>query len=181
MHRLSQLHGQVCVRQGEEDWGVGLRGVRCHAHTHTLIYIYTRMHSQTHTTVPMHIHPQIIGTISRVMVTTLAVLPVQREGYLSDNDAVRRFMRRPNTIVDGIILGQKDLVLGYMAALAGRQYNRRKEKDTFAGRLATQKTRRSCFCWSCDDSCDVGQHDCGRHISWELVLGCMVHKNEQLN
>eukprot|EP00967_Tisochrysis_lutea_P157730 scaffold320780_cov18-Tisochrysis_lutea.AAC.1 len=49
----------------------------------------------------------------------MTVLPVQREGFLSDNDAMRRFTRRPNTIVDSIMSGQKDVVLGFLAAIAG--------------------------------------------------------------
>lgn len=62
---------------------------------------------------------QIVGTLSRVMGTIMTVLPVQREGFLSDNDAMRRFTRRPNTIVDSIMSGQKDVVLGFLAAIAG--------------------------------------------------------------
>ena len=60
-----------------------------------------------------------MGTLSRVLITSMSILPVQREGWLSDNDAVRRFTRRPNTIVDGFYLGQKDLVLGYLASISG--------------------------------------------------------------
>lgn len=49
----------------------------------------------------------------------MAVLPIQREGWLSDNDALRRFTRRPQTIVDALYLSQKDLILGFLSAFAG--------------------------------------------------------------
>ena len=96
---------------------------RAHTHTHTRTHTHTHAHThtQTHTNTntQTHTHTQIVGTLSRMLATVMAVLPVQREGWLSDNEAVRRFMRRPNTIVDGYILGQKDIVLGCMAAFAG--------------------------------------------------------------
>lgn len=63
---------------------------------------------------------QIIGVVSRVLGALMAVLPVQREGWLSDNETLRRFMRRPQTVVDALYLSQKDFVIGFMSALAGR-------------------------------------------------------------
>lgn len=49
----------------------------------------------------------------------MAMLPVQREGLLSDNEALRRYTRRPQTIVDALYLSQKDFIMGFMGALAG--------------------------------------------------------------
>lgn len=57
--------------------------------------------------------------MSRFLGALMALLPIQREGWLSDNDALRRFTRRPQTIVDALYLSQKDLILGFLAAFAG--------------------------------------------------------------
>jgi len=94
---------------------LGQARLRAHAHTH----IHTCACTHTRVNTRVGCNPQIIGTLSRVFITVMTVLPLQREGWLSDNEAMRRAMRRPNTIVDGIILGHKDFLLGCMAALAG--------------------------------------------------------------
>lgn len=96
----------------EERWLLFLR-----PGTHTCTHTHTVVHPLKHALA--FSHSQIVGTISRVMVTSLSVLPVQREGWLSDNETVRRFMRRPNTVVDGFFMSQMDMMMGYLAGLAG--------------------------------------------------------------
>lgn len=41
---------------------------------------------------------QVVGVVSRMLGASMALLPIQREGWLSDNEALRRFTRRPQTV-----------------------------------------------------------------------------------
>ena len=49
---------------------------------------------------------------------TFSLIPIP-SGWLSDNETLERLARRPQTAIDALYLGQKDLVLGLATALAG--------------------------------------------------------------
>lgn len=53
------------------------------------------------------------------MATLMAVLPLQREGPMSDGETIQRFAQRPQTVVDALYLAQVDLLLGCTAGLVG--------------------------------------------------------------
>ena len=62
---------------------------------------------------------QILGVFSQLLATMMDVLPIQRKGWLSDAETVNRFTRRPQTVMDALVLAQSDLILGVTTALTG--------------------------------------------------------------
>eukprot|EP00798_Chlamydomonas_sp_ICE-L_P003801 gene3801-13870_t len=56
---------------------------------------------------------------SRVIASVMLVLPVQRQGRLSDQEAIERFVLRPQTVVDSLYQAQNDIMMGLGGGLEG--------------------------------------------------------------
>ncbi|GIL71927.1 hypothetical protein Vretifemale_2372 [Volvox reticuliferus] len=73
---------------------------------------------------------QVIGVLSRTMCALMGVMPPRFSTdnvNLSDSEMARRFGIKPQTVVDALYLGQRDVVLGLMSAAFGIMH------DTAAG------------------------------------------------
>ena len=73
---------------------------------------------------------QMLGVFPRLLGGFMAVLPLQRSGWLSDGETMERLARRPETTIDALYLAQRDLVLGLATALAGEGRRGRREDSS---------------------------------------------------
>ncbi|EFJ52490.1 hypothetical protein VOLCADRAFT_102987 [Volvox carteri f. nagariensis] len=65
---------------------------------------------------------QVIGVLSRTMCAVMGVLPPRFSSdslNLCDSETARRFGMKPQTAIDALYLGQRDVVLGLMSAAFG--------------------------------------------------------------
>ncbi|WIA12624.1 hypothetical protein OEZ85_006281 [Tetradesmus obliquus] len=62
---------------------------------------------------------QLVGVTSRFVIATLALVPVERHGTLSDHSALQRYVRMPDTAGEAFYQALAELYLGTAAGVAG--------------------------------------------------------------
>ncbi|KAF6253188.1 hypothetical protein COO60DRAFT_1463300 [Scenedesmus sp. NREL 46B-D3] len=62
---------------------------------------------------------QLVGVTSRFVIATLALVPVERHGTLSDHSALQRYVRMPGTAGEAFYQALAELYLGTAAGVAG--------------------------------------------------------------